>query len=64
MKTINNFEFKALPYSYDALEPYIDKLTLEIHYGKHHKAYRNIIRCNHKGACLLFKISEQKTRLY
>ena len=28
-----------MPYSYDALEPYIDKLTVEIHYSKHHKAY-------------------------
>jgi len=35
----NKFEFKPLPYSYDALEPYIDKLTVEIHYSKHHKAY-------------------------
>ena len=33
------YEFKALPYAYDALEPYIDKLTMEIHYSKHHKAY-------------------------
>ena len=39
MNTPNKFEFKALPYSYDALEPYIDKLTVEIHYSKHHKAY-------------------------
>ena len=39
METTNKFEFPALPYSYDALEPYIDKLTLEIHHGKHHKAY-------------------------
>ena len=39
MNTTNKFEFKALPYSYDALEPFIDKVTLEIHYGKHHKAY-------------------------
>lgn len=39
MKTENKFEFQALPYAYDALEPYIDKPTLEIHYGKHHKAY-------------------------
>ena len=39
MKTFNKFEFKALPYSYDALEPFIDKQTLEIHHGKHHKAY-------------------------
>lgn len=35
----NVFEFPPLPYSYDALEPYIDKLTVEIHYSKHHKAY-------------------------
>jgi superoxide dismutase, Fe-Mn family len=28
-----------LPYSSDALEPYIDKLTMEIHHGKHHNAY-------------------------
>jgi Fe-Mn family superoxide dismutase len=33
------FEFQPLPYAYDALEPSIDKLTLEIHYSKHHKAY-------------------------
>jgi len=29
----------ALPYASDALEPYIDKLTMEIHHGKHHNAY-------------------------
>ncbi len=28
-----------MPYAYDALEPFIDKLTVEIHYSKHHKAY-------------------------
>ena len=28
-----------LPYAADALEPYISKQTLEIHHGKHHKAY-------------------------
>src|SRR5580692_11259994 len=28
-----------LPYAPDALEPYIDKLTMEIHHGKHHNAY-------------------------
>ncbi|MDP4278405.1 MAG: superoxide dismutase [Bacteroidota bacterium] len=33
------FEFHPLPYSYDALEPYIDRLTVEIHYSKHHRAY-------------------------
>ncbi|MCD4736173.1 MAG: superoxide dismutase [Bacteroidales bacterium] len=33
------FEFKDLPYVFDALEPYIDAQTVEIHYTKHHKAY-------------------------
>lgn len=35
----NQFQFPQLPYAYDALEPYIDKMTMEIHYTKHHKAY-------------------------
>ena len=39
MNTTSDFEFQVLPYSYGALEPFIDQLTLEIHYGKHHKAY-------------------------
>lgn len=39
METKNKLEFKALPYGYDALEPFIDKLTVEIHYDKHHRAY-------------------------
>jgi len=30
-----------LPYAPDALEPYIDKLTMEIHHGKHHGTYVN-----------------------
>lgn len=33
------FELPALPYASDALEPHIDKATMEIHHGKHHKAY-------------------------
>lgn len=32
-------EFPPLPYSYDALEPYIDAKTMELHYDKHHRAY-------------------------
>jgi Fe-Mn family superoxide dismutase len=32
-------EFPALPYAYNALEPYIDAKTMEIHYDKHHRAY-------------------------
>lgn len=34
-----DFKQSPLPYSTDALEPSIDKTTMEIHYGKHHKAY-------------------------
>jgi len=30
-----------LPYAFDALEPHIDKQTMEIHHGKHHAAYVN-----------------------
>jgi len=33
------YELSALPYAYDALEPYIDAQTMEIHHGKHHAAY-------------------------
>ncbi|MGL1887380.1 MAG: superoxide dismutase [Reichenbachiella sp.] len=33
------FELPSLPYAHDALEPNIDKATMEIHHGKHHNAY-------------------------
>ncbi len=33
------FTLPQLPYGYDALEPHIDKMTMEIHYTKHHQAY-------------------------
>ena len=33
------FELPALAYATDALEPHIDKTTMEIHHGKHHQAY-------------------------
>ena len=33
------FKQPVLPYAYDALEPYIDKETMEIHYTKHHASY-------------------------
>jgi Fe-Mn family superoxide dismutase len=34
-----SFELPKLPYAYDALEPYIDAQTMEIHHTKHHAAY-------------------------
>lgn len=33
------FVQKPLPYAYNALEPYIDATTMEIHYSKHHAGY-------------------------
>lgn len=33
------FTLPDLPYAHDALEPHIDKATMEIHHGKHHAAY-------------------------
>jgi Fe-Mn family superoxide dismutase len=34
-----SYTLPPLPYPADALEPYIDKMTMEIHHGRHHKAY-------------------------
>jgi len=33
------FTLPSLPFAHDALEPYIDTLTMQIHHGKHHQAY-------------------------
>ena len=37
--TSGPFTLPPLPYAYDALEPYIDARTMEIHHDKHHAAY-------------------------
>ena len=35
----DRFKFPQLDYAYDALEPYIDAQTMELHYSKHHAGY-------------------------
>jgi Fe-Mn family superoxide dismutase len=49
MENLSTTEFPALPYSYDALEPYIDARTMEIHYDRHHRAYFNNYAAALKG---------------
>ena len=34
-----SYSVPPLPYAYDALEPHIDKATMEFHHDKHHQAY-------------------------
>ncbi len=45
-------EFPPLPFAYDALEPYIDARTMEIHYDKHHRAYYTNFMAAIKGTPL------------
>lgn len=43
------FELPKLAYAYNALEPYIDAQTMEIHHSKHHGAYTNNLNAAIKG---------------
>lgn len=46
------FELPTLPYAPDALEPHIDKTTMEIHHGKHHAGYTNKLNAAIEGTDL------------
>ncbi len=53
------FELPKLNYSFDALEPYIDAKTMEIHYGKHHNGYINNLNNAISGTELESKTIEE-----
>ena len=53
------FELGKLGYSFDALEPYIDAKTMEIHHDKHHGAYTNNLNAAIEGTNLAGKSIEE-----
>lgn len=54
-----SFELPKLAYDYKALEPYIDAMTMEIHYSKHHAAYTNNLNAAIAGTDLEKKSIEE-----
>lgn len=55
----NEFQQQALPYAYTALEPFIDAMTMEIHYTKHAATYaKNLVE-----ACAAEKVNTEATSL-
>ncbi len=52
------FEVPALTYDHDALEPYINKRTMELHHGLHHAAYVNKFNGAIEGTDLAGKSAE------
>ena len=58
--TLTTFTVPALPYSFDALEPYIDAKTMEIHHDKHHGAYVNNLNKALEGQPTLQQLSAEE----
>src|SRR5437764_15473189 len=57
------YSLPPLPYPADALEPFIDTMTMEIHHGRHHKAYvDNVNKALEGQASLAAKPIEQLLR--
>src|SRR3989339_529304 len=57
---MTNFDLAPLPYAYEALEPYIDAVTMRVHHDKHHQAYRdNFVKALEKYPDLTQKTPEQ-----
>ena len=47
-----SYELPVLPYAYNALEPFIDAKTMEIHHSKHHQAYITKVNAALEGSGL------------
>ncbi len=54
-----SFELPSLPYAFDALEPYIDTMTMEIHHNKHHGGYVSKLNAAIEGTNLDGKSIEE-----
>ncbi|GKU82124.1 superoxide dismutase [Niallia sp. NCCP-28] len=50
---MTKYSLPALNYEFNALEPYIDGQTMEIHYGKHHQTYVNNLNAALEGQAVL-----------
>jgi len=57
--SVSEFKQQALPYSYTSLEPYIDAMTMEIHYSKHAATYAK----NLAEACAAEKVDINNSSL-
>lgn len=57
--TEGEFKMKGLAYKYDALEPFIDGKTMEVHYSKHHLGYANKLNAAAKEAKIEGKTIEE-----
>jgi Fe-Mn family superoxide dismutase len=57
---VSAFTLPALPYSTDALEPYIDAATMQIHHDKHHQAYVDNLNKAVAGDPALAKLSVEE----
>jgi len=59
-----SYKLPDLPYAYDALEPYLDARTMEIHHGKHHQTYVNNLNIAVEGLELAnLPVEELLTRI-
>ena len=56
---MSHFTLPQLPYSYDALTPYIDAKTMKIHHTKHHNGYTNKLNAAIEGTDLEGKSIEE-----